>query len=380
MSKKPEQLFALLACAVVFLGTVEPANFEEVTVAQVAVAAGALVMLGLVLAERAGAKAVLAYVVAAGLTFRLSASAPLSSDVFRATAEALAAVGAGANPYTHYYVTTNPPGSPFVYLPGELAFYGIQSLFPGGLGLLDRWSGILIQVALAAFAPVCGWGIVAFASAFYAVDGVAIWRSLDGSNDTALALLVTLAVLLLAYAVAPVAANETRNAARLHAAGALVLGWGLAFKALSWPLAPFLVLFVAPARRLRFGLIALGAAAVMCLPFALLSPPAFFTAATRFDTLHANIWGFNLWSALISQHLAAPAQLDWLLRLRYAVPLLTLIALWRRAPALGGAVLQGVVVIAAALIVAPWSTSSYYVYAITLVLVAIASSGVRAEA
>src|SRR5437016_2978661 len=45
------------------------------------------------------------------------------SDVLRATDEALDVLLAGGNPYTHVMTSTNPPGSPFVYPPGEFLFY-----------------------------------------------------------------------------------------------------------------------------------------------------------------------------------------------------------------------------------------------------------------
>jgi hypothetical protein len=373
-----DRMLAVAACAIVFVGTVEPANFEEVGVVQVLVAGSALVVLGLVLAGKAGPRVVVALVGVVGLTLRLTASAPLSSDVVKATAEAIATLQGGGDPYTRYYLTTNPPGSPFVYLPGELALYEVQNLVLGGLQSLDRWWGILTLGAMLSLAPVCGWGMTAFAAAFYAVDSIAVWRSLDGSNDTGLAFLITVAVATLAYGVA-FASRRENAAARLHVASAVFLGWGLAFKALSWPLAPFIVLFVAPKRRLQYGAIAAGVLVLFCLPFAALAPLPFFTALTRLDTLHANIWGFNLWSSLLYQHLAVPAQFDWALRLRYAIPLLALIALWRRAATLGLALLQGALVVGAALLVAPWSTSSYYVYLVILVLTAIAASTLPAE-
>src|SRR5690349_15967409 len=58
---------------------------------------------------------------------------PDGSDVLRATAEALRIVARGGNPYASFFTTTNPPGSPFVYPPGELAWYALPYYLAGDI-------------------------------------------------------------------------------------------------------------------------------------------------------------------------------------------------------------------------------------------------------
>ena len=66
------------------------------------------------------------------------------SDVMRATAESLDVVFAGGNPYTHVLQSTIPVGSPFVYPPGELAWYAVPYALFGDITRVDTWAGIAI--------------------------------------------------------------------------------------------------------------------------------------------------------------------------------------------------------------------------------------------
>lgn len=367
-----ERLALIVAPLAIFFATVSgPPSFEQIGPIQLLIAAGSLAVFALVVLEKIEAPVVLAFAVVVGVTFRLRMGMPLSSDVFDATTEALAALKSGANPYAHYYLSTNPQGSPFVYLPGELLYYGIQSLIPGALAQFDRYAGILTLLAISSLAPLCGFGLTALAAALYVMDPITVFRSFDGSNDTALALLTVAGVVLLAYALRASRAGEERRAARLHDGSALAIGWAIAFKALSWPMVPFLLLAVAPRRRLRYGAIAAGVLVILALPFAATAPASFFGSISKLDAVHPNVWGFDLWAALVVGHVLDAGQAAAALRFRYAFELLVLAALWRRASTLGVAVMQGAVLVGTALLLAPWSTMSYYAYLLTLLVLVI---------
>jgi hypothetical protein len=378
-----EQYLSLLACAIVFVWAVGPANFQGVAPLSVLIAAGAMVLLAAVIADRVTAPVVLAFVACAGIALRLNASPWEGSDVYRATAEALATLAQGQNPYTHFFLSTTPPGSPFVYLPGELALYGIQHAIFGSLNDHDRWWGILTLLAMASVGPICGYGRAAVGTAIYAVFQMAIERSLDGSNDTALAFLTVTGCAVLAYASAAAIRGDERNASRLHDASAFILGWALATKALVWFIVPFLVLYVAAPRRRRFLLVALGTLAVFTVPFFVASPAGFVHALTQMVEYHTTIYGLNLWTGLLDTGIPSLAALVPPMVVITVLRVVTLVvvfwAMWRRATTLGFAVLQGTIALGAALFIAAWSTSSYYAYLTAIVIGALPMLGQPAE-
>ena len=85
-----------------------------------------------------------------------------SSDVMLTTNEAVGVLFGGANPYTHVYAMTNPPGGLFGYPPGEIIFYGLAHLFNQNIFRVDLTCGILLLGLIGALAPFCGTGLAAF--------------------------------------------------------------------------------------------------------------------------------------------------------------------------------------------------------------------------
>lgn len=378
-----EQTLPLLASAIVFVWVVGSANFQGVAPLSVLLAAGAMIVLAALVAGRVTTPIVLVFVACAGVALRLNAPAWEGSDVYRATDEALATLAHGANPYTHFFLSTTPPGSPFVYLPGELALYGIQHLIFGSLNDHDRWWGIGTLLAIASAGPVCGYGLAAVGTAIYAVFGMAIERSLDGSNDTGLAFLTVAGCAVLAYATAAAERGEERRAQRLYDACAVILGWALATKALVWFIVPFLVLFVALPRRRRLLVVMLATVALFTLPFFIASPGGFVYALAQMVEYHTTIYGLNLWTGLLDTNVPALTALipptAVITFLRVVTLGLVFWALWRRARTLGAAVFQGSFALGAALFTAAWSTSSYYAYLTAIVIAAIPLLGRPAE-
>src|SRR5688572_30884482 len=125
---------------------------------------------------------------------------PDGSDVLRATAESLDVVFAGGNPYTHVLQSTSPVGSPFVYPPGELAWYAVPYALFGDITRVDTWAGIAVVAAIAIAGFRVGMANVALPAMLYASWGVAGYRAVDGQNDVSGSLLVVIALVALAFA------------------------------------------------------------------------------------------------------------------------------------------------------------------------------------
>jgi hypothetical protein len=314
---------------------------------------------------------VLAHAVAVGFADRVVRSPVGGSDVILVTKEAIGVVARGENPYTHYYETTIPPGSPFAYLPGELLFHAIPNAIFGGIDRVNQWSGIGVVVLLAALAPLVGPGRAALATALYGTFGLAAYRAMDGSNDTGLGFLLVLATVLLAWSERP-----SRVSRWFFYGSAIIFGWALGYKQFAALIYPFVLLYL---RRRGgawrgHGAIAIGLPVVATLPFLLVSPTALLSATTAGLTWHTNVWGLNLWAGL--QPLA-PGLVD---AVSPALNVLTPLALLgialafalRPAASLSISLLQGLALLFAALFLARWTTSPYYTGAGALLAAAIA--------
>lgn len=289
---------------------------------------------------------------------------------------------AGANPYLHAYTSTNPPGQLFVYLPGELALYGLQQLVLGSLNDHDRWWGIGAVLGLASLAPACGIGRATLATALLAVSSTNVLIGVDGSNDTGLLFLLVVAVVSLVYAARGADSNRRYVTLGLYALSAAFFGWALAFKALVWVVFPFALRVVAVRRRAAYAGTALGVAALFCLPYLIASPGAVFQSVAAGFTSHGNVWGFNVWSALDASHPdAMDATMQYTLPIGIFATLFTAMTLWTRKPAtLGEALLQSCIVLAAMLFFARWTSLAYYAFLFGAFALAITTFAFRGEA
>ena len=379
MSSTAERALLAAALGLVLIWDVALADLNELDPLRFAIGLAAFAGLGLVAVDRAPGWLVLCIVTAAGVALRFHSPAVAGSDVVTATTEALGVLAQGQNPYAHHYATTSPPGSPFVYPPGELALYGIQKAIFASLAEHDRWWGILSVLAVAGLAPLCGAAVAAIATAFYGSYELAVLRAVDGSNDTGLAFLMVVALVALAYGTRATGDGKARRAFILHVVSAVFLGWALAFKALAWFAFPFLVRFVPDRLRVRYAAVALGTAVAFCLPFFATAPAPFVTSILAGFTFHQEPWGFNVWAALSTMLPSAIAAAQpWMLPVSIALVLLTGAVIWTRRPqTLGAAILQGAVTLGAALLFARWSTSSYFAYLAALLGAALATLSVR---
>ena len=302
------------------------------------------------------------------------------SDVLKATTEALALVSQSVNPYATCLQSTIPVCSPFVYPPGELAWYALPQRLAGDITRVDTWAGVLIVAAIGLAGFRIGFDRVALPAMLYAAWGIAGYRAIDGSNDVSASALVVFACVALVFAT-PVGARtalgrtspRTRDVAFLLSA--VLFGWAIAFKQFSLLLLPPVARWLANsgANWRRFVLVALGVTTAFCLPFFLWDPLAFFDDQLKALTFHDEIWGTNLLHTLAQY--GDPTALVPLFALVELVGTFALVALasWRwRPPSLGAAVLAGAGIVMFALLFAKWTTQPYYAYVGGIVAVGLA--------
>jgi hypothetical protein len=335
----------------------------------IAAAAG---IAGALLRKRWAGLTVLITVLLAGAYLRTLAGDNRASDVLLATNEALTVLGGGGNPYTHVYTMTNPPGGPFGYPPGELAFYGLAHMFGLNVFRVDMVAGIIGLGLVASLAPLIGEGLAALALMPLAGSVDLIFHSTDGSNDTAASFLLLLGIVALAWSLDV----RGRPGRMLWWTSAVAFGWVVAFKEYALPIAVFVALFLwrSDARRAR-GWIAAATvtAAVFVLPFFVWNPVAFVSNVGGALLLHPDIWGRNVWHDLLSLEPGEVAIAPLIPAIALAGFAGAAVALWRRpAPSLGAAFLQGCVLVAIIFVLARWTTAVYYVFLTPLVMTGIA--------
>jgi len=281
------------------------------------------------------------------------------SDVLRATAESLDVMFAGGNPYTHVLQTTTPVGSPFVYPPGELAWYAVPYALFGDITRVDTWAGIAVAVAIAVVGLRVGMAAVALPAMLYASWGIAAYRAIDGQNDVSGSLLVVLALAALAFAERD---GPWRPSALVLSA--FFFGWAIAFKQFAVlvvpPVARYLAVRRAPWR--GYVLLVAGVVAAFVLPFFVRDPGAFLEKQLAALTFHDEIWGANILNTL-SQYgdVTMLVPIFVVLSVAGVLGLIVLILRWD-VPSLGAAALAGAGVVMLPLLLARWTTQPYYVY------------------
>jgi hypothetical protein len=344
-----------------------------------------LLLTGLGLAWAALRDIPLAAAGAAGYAVLVAASERLhrepladGSDVLRATAESLDVVFAGGNPYTHVLLSTSPVGSPFVYPPGELAWYAVPYALFGDITRVDTWAGIAIVAAIAAVGMRVGMANVALPAMLYASWGAAGFRALDGQNDVSGSLLVVLALVALAFA-----EREGRWSGGALVVSAALLGWAIAFKQFAVLVLPPVARYVAVqgAGWRRYVLAVVGVATAFVVPFFVRDPGAFLDKQIAALTFHDEIWGANILNTL-SQHGDPTMLVPMFVALSLAGTLgLVVLTLRWRIPSLGAAALAGAGIVMLPLLLAQWTTQPYYVYvgAIAACGIALLATRIRAE-
>ena len=220
---------------------------------------------------------------------------PDGSDVMRATAESLDVVFAGGNPYTHVLQSTVPVGSPFVYPPGELAWYAVPYALFSDITRVDTWAGIGIVAAIALAGLRIGMANVALPAMLYASWGAAGFRAVDGQNDVSGSLLVVLALVALVFA-----ERDGRWSGGALVLSAVCFGWAIAFKQFALLVLPPVVRYLAVrgADWRRYALSVGVVVAAFILPFFVRDPGAFIEKQIAALTFHDEIWGANILNTL----------------------------------------------------------------------------------
>jgi hypothetical protein len=300
------------------------------------------------------------------------------SDVLRATAESLGVVFAGGNPYTHVLQSTIPVGSPFVYPPGELAWYAGPYLLFGDITRVDTWAGIAIVAAIAVAGFRLGMASVALPAMLYAAWGIGGFRAVDGQNDVSASLLVVLALVALVFA-----EHDGRWSRVAFVLSAVSFGWAIAFKQFAVLVLPPVVRYLA-VRGVdwrRYALLVVGVVAAFVVPFLVRDPGAFVDKQLAALTFHDQIWGANILNTL-AQYGDATLLVPMFIVISLAGTLgLVVLAVRWHIPTLGVAALAGAGIVMVPLLFARWTTQPYYVYvgAIAACGVALLASRIERE-
>ena len=330
------------------------------------------------LADRSLGPLVALYALAIGASERLERELLVDgSDVVRATKESLEVLLAGSNPYAHALQSTIPPGSPLVYGPGELFFYLPAHVLTGDIGRVETWAGILTVALLGLAGLRVGFERAALPAMLYATWGIAAFRTTDGGNDVAAAVPVVAGLVALAFVDFP--GRPGRVAFALSAA---LLGWALAFKQFAVLVVPLVLrhLAVTGAPWRRYALATAGVTAAFDLPFLAWDPGAFLSQhVVRALTNHRETWGANLMHTLLRLDPGTDRLEGAFFAAEVALTLgaLALLVRWR-IPTLGAAALAAAGLVALPLLLARWTTQSYYVYAATVALAGLALIELRA--
>ena len=285
----------LVAIALVLFFVLDNADYNLIDPWSVAATGGCIVAALLTVRSMPGAGlATIVLALCAGYVNRIMREPWAGSDVLVATQEALETLRSGQNPYLHWFVRTSPPGAPFPYLPGELLFYTIPYSLGHSILFVDRTASFFTLLLLATLVPIVGFARVAIFTALLATFHLVGDRSVDGSNDTSLAFLLTVSIVALAWAAYARGKVPPVVTTILVYTGAVFLSWALLFKALAWPFAPFLIAYVLvhERRHARGFLIATTALVAVTIDVALLGGPgAFISNIARGFSYHVGSSG-----------------------------------------------------------------------------------------
>jgi len=320
----------------------------------------------------------LAYFIIVGIADRIVRAPFPGSDVLDATKEAIQVVLTGSNPYVHAFVSTRYPLEPFPYLPGEMLFYGIPFCFHVSLESVEKFAGIGILFLLAAATSIAGAARAAFCTALYAAFSGTAVIAVSGANDVGLAFVSLIAILTLAWSETLAQRGAPpRAVAAWFRTSAVFLAWALAFKALLWPLFPFIVAYLwnKNARTAKSYLITtLGICGCMVAPFLFSAPIGFLTNVYQ-GFVHGNngFWGLNIWSALQAAHIPADPHSIGTKITDVGITAATCAALLIRPIAsLSGALMRGSATLTIALLLSQYTSGSYWAFAITIFISALA--------
>ena len=311
--------------------------------------------------------------VSTGLMEHLSRPSKPESDTLAVVNAAWHLLTSGTDPYGPAIAASVPPGALFEYPPGVLALYGpLLELVHDG-SIVERGSSMLLVLLLGALAWRVGPGRAALAAALYGTYIYGTIRALDQSDDTTLALLLAVGMLLLWQGERAGIRGGVAFWASVPVFALVVL-----FKQLAWPIYLFVALYLwfdrPGGRRHVVATAAIVTAAV--LPFFVWGPAQFLAAmVVSVYPGHPNIYGINPLGTL---NMVFPALATTLGPLNTFAQLgglgLTLYLLLRhRSRDIRGALLQGMSALFAAIFLSRWTSPTYYMLLLELLCVLVAT-------
>lgn len=295
------------------------------------------------------------------------------SDVLPGTTEWIRTFLSGQDPYSHFYTSTQPPGSPVPYPPIQFYLH-----LPGYL-LWEHTGVRFTQIALATVAMIAfgvlaariSWVTGLVALALYAVLGNLVTITVDGGMDTGFGVALLFAVLATWWALTTgfeISPTRLAGVATAVAIGVKQPGGLLA-----------VVLFIFVVRRGGFRAASQFLLAVVvtligaALPFLLLSFPTFIQGLTSFIGVHDTAYGWNIW--VLADQLSWPTpdvKLATVLNIAAmlgALGALTAVLFIQVRPRMSTCVLAGAIVLLVAFLTLRWSSYSYYAALAPLILV-----------
>lgn len=311
----------------------------------------------------------------AGIAEHLFRPAIAESDVLAQIVAASRLFWAGHDPYL---VPANAMvGGRYLYPPGPLLLYGAVLELVGAsipIEAVERAAGVLTVLILAATARWAGPSRAALVATLFGTYLFGTFRSLDGDNNTTLALVFILGIVLLMRA-----ERDDRTGRAAYLLSMPVLAFGVLLKQLAWPLYLFIALHLWSTSRGRWHVVTTVAIVLLAiLPFALDDP----SVLTRMLLVVANkptIYGLNVLGAvqMVDPQLARSLlPLDVFVQLVGAV-LVALLVLRTGSRDVPAAVGRAIVVMFVLMVFSNWTSPAYYTFMGTLVLFVIAITGTR---
>lgn len=294
------------------------------------------------------------------------------SDVLPGTTEWLETYLRGENPYSHFYVHTQPLGNPVPYPPIHFLLNAPGYLLAGHTGVRagQLVLATLTLVVLSVLAARVSWVAGLAALALYATLGNLVTITVDGGMDTEFGAVLLLAAVAVWWAYR--AEFEPRATMLAGVMAAVAIGVKQPGVLLAICLAAMVYRLGGRRAARDFVGAMIVVLAVVSIPFLLLDPLVYIGGLTAFAGVHNELYGWNVW--VFADQLKVPMpDLRWgtvveIIATGVATAGCIAVILRIRQPRLSTAVLAGVLLLMTAFLSAPWSTYSYYASVAPLIL------------
>lgn len=335
--------------------------------------AAAVAVLLILRRDQLGSWLALAAGVAAGAAEHLNRPSVVESDVLQQIGLAIRILQSGRDPYTALPVELL--GGPYLYPPGPLFLYAAARELVGDLVTVERIAGLLTIALLALTARWAGAGRAALVTTAYGTYLFGTFRSLDGDNNTTLALLFCGGAFLLMRG-----ETDDRPGRWSFWASVPVLALGVLLKQLAWPVYAFIALHLWSSRRGRWHILAtIAIVAAAIAPFAVDDPSIVLRLVVGVVGNKSTVYGMNLLGGLaIFQPQLARSLIPVTVAVEVVTALVvTLLALRTGTKDLPDAILRSLGVLFILMILSNWTSPAYYMLLSTLFCFVVAVIGTR---